>query len=231
MLLATTFVAVVPLTLSLGLRADGVISSSWLSVALAIALTLGASMAGSAYWRNHGTAGEVLFSELLLWGWIRRRRHERDLANAIELLGRVGPGNQQTASVDRRTQLLEQLAAGFEDQDAYLNGHSRRVARHAAMIARGMGLPSVEVARIRAAAAIHDVGKLCMPKGILSKPGRLTDAEFEVIKRHPVDGGGARRSRAHPDRPAPSRAARRRRLSGRTRGRSDSRGRADHRGR
>ena len=129
MLLATTFVAVVPLTLSLGLRADGVISSSWLSVALAIALTLGASMAGSAYWRNHGTAGEVLFSELLLWGWIRRRRHERDLANAIELFGLLGPGNEQTVSVDRRTQLLEQLAAGLEDQDAYLNGHSRRVAR------------------------------------------------------------------------------------------------------
>jgi hypothetical protein len=56
------------------------------------------------------------------------------------------------------------------------------------MIARGMGLPSEDVARIRAAAAVHDVGKLRTPKAVLNKPGRLTDAEFEVIKRHPVDG-------------------------------------------
>ncbi len=56
------------------------------------------------------------------------------------------------------------------------------------MIARGLGLPSDQVARIRAAAAVHDVGKLLTPKAILNKPGRLTDAEFDVIKRHPVDG-------------------------------------------
>jgi hypothetical protein len=56
------------------------------------------------------------------------------------------------------------------------------------MIARGLGLPNEEVARIRAAAAVHDVGKLRTPKAILNKPGRLTDEEFEVIKRHPVDG-------------------------------------------
>ena len=56
------------------------------------------------------------------------------------------------------------------------------------MIARGMGLPSEEVARVRAAAAVHDVGKLRTPKEILNKPGRLTNEEFDAIKRHSVDG-------------------------------------------
>ncbi|HEY4825989.1 MAG TPA: HD-GYP domain-containing protein [Solirubrobacteraceae bacterium] len=188
MLVATSVVAVMPLAVSLGLRASGVISSPWLSVSVAILLSLGASTAGSAYWRKHGNASEVLFSELLVWGWIRRLRQERELTNAAGLLDRLSPGHEQALSVDRREQLLRQVATGLEGQDAYLNGHSRRVARHATMIARGMGLPSVEVARIRAAAAVHDVGKLRTPREILNKPGRLTDLEFEVIKRHPVDG-------------------------------------------
>jgi putative nucleotidyltransferase with HDIG domain len=188
MLVATTLVAVLPLAASLTLRASGLISSGWLSVAFAITLSLGASTAGSAYWRKHGEGGEVLFSELLLWGWIRRWRQERELANATRLLQLVNPGREPALTVERREQLLRQLAGALEGQDVYLNGHSRRVARHATMIARGMGLPNEDVARIRAAAAVHDVGKLRTPKAILNKPGRLTDVEFEVIKRHPVDG-------------------------------------------
>ena len=198
MLMATTVVAVLPLVLSLALRASGVISSGWLSLGLAMALSLAASGAGSAYWRKRGAHGEVLFSDLLVWGWIRRWRQERELADAARLLDLVNPGfterghpalnADESLSVDQHAQLLRQLAGALEGQDVYLNGHSRRVARHAAMIARGMGLPSDEVARVRAAAAVHDIGKLRTPKAILNKPGRLTDDEFEVIKRHPVDG-------------------------------------------
>jgi len=192
MLLATTLVAVLPLAVSLALRATGAVSG-WVSVGLAVAMSLMSSIAGSAYWRKRGGHSEVLFGELLLWGWIRSWRQERELTNATRLLGLVNrdPAHAEERdelSVDAREQLLRQLAGAVEGQDVYLNGHSRRVARHATMIARGMGLPSEEVARIRAAAAVHDVGKLRTPKTILNKPGRLTDAEFEVIKRHPVDG-------------------------------------------
>ncbi len=192
MLLATTLVAVLPLAVSLALRATGLVSG-WVSVGLAVAMSLGCSTAGNAFWRKRGNHGEVLFGELLLWGWIRSWRQERELANATRLLGLVGTTTAQHVrpdelDVEQREQLLQQLAGGLEGQDIYLNGHSRRVARHATMIARGMGLSSEEVARIRVAAAVHDVGKLHTPKAVLNKPGRLTDAEFEVIKRHPVDG-------------------------------------------
>lgn len=192
MLVATTLVAVLPLALSLSLRASGVISG-WLSVGLAVVMSLAASTAGSAYWRKRGGHGEVLFSELLLWGWVRSWRQERELTNATRLLDLVNSAAGRThehdeLSVERREHLLRQLAGALEGQDIYLNGHSRRVARHATMIARGMGLPNEQVARIRAAAAVHDVGKLRTPKAVLNKPGRLTDEEFDVIKRHPVDG-------------------------------------------
>jgi putative nucleotidyltransferase with HDIG domain len=189
MLLATTLVAVLPLALSLTLRAAGLISG-WVSVGLAVATSLVASTAGSAYWRKRDGNDDVLFSELLLWGWLRSWRLERELANATQLLDLVngGPDDRGELSIERREHLLRQLAGALEGQDAYLNGHSRRVARHATMIARGMGLPSEDVARIRAAAAVHDIGKLRTPKSIINKPGRLTDEEFDVIKRHPVDG-------------------------------------------
>jgi uncharacterized membrane protein len=66
--LATTVVAVFPVTVSLALRAFNVISSPWLSMALAGALSFTAVFAGSVYWRERAGAGELLFSELLLWG-------------------------------------------------------------------------------------------------------------------------------------------------------------------
>jgi putative nucleotidyltransferase with HDIG domain len=194
MLLATTVVAVLPLVISLGLRASGLVDG-WVSVGLAVVMSLASSTAGSAYWRKRGRNTEVLFGELLLWGWIRSWRQERELANATRLLALVNNGpalplERDELTVEQREHLLQQLAGALEGQDVYLNGHSRRVARHATMIARGMGLPNEDVARIRAAAAVHDVGKLRTPKAILNKPGRLTDEEFEVIKRHPVDGAG-----------------------------------------
>ena len=51
-----------------------------------------------------------------------------------------------------------------------------------------MGLSAAEVAKVRTAAALHDVGKLHTPRTILNKPGRLTDEEFAQIRLHPVDG-------------------------------------------
>ena len=62
------------------------------------------------------------------------------------------------------------------------------MTRHAERIATTMGLSSGEVAKVRTAAALHDVGKLHTPRSILNKPGRLTDSEFALIKRHPADG-------------------------------------------
>jgi putative nucleotidyltransferase with HDIG domain len=73
-------------------------------------------------------------------------------------------------------------------RNPHTHGHCRRVARHAERIARAMHLGAAEVAEVRTAALIHDVGKVYTPADILHKPGPLTDEEFEVIKRHCVDG-------------------------------------------
>ena len=191
-ILATLLVAVIPVASVWGLRARGVVSSPWVCVVLTVALSCAAALAGSAYWQRRRRSGDLMFSELLLWGWLRRLRIECKLASATQLLGLeatgAGAATPPALSVQRSGQLLRQLTTALEAQDSYTVGHSRRVARHATSIAKTMSLPDDDVAAIRAAAAVHDIGKLRVPRAILDKPGRLTDAEFEAIKRHPDEG-------------------------------------------
>jgi len=186
-LAATMIVTALPVAVVWTLRARGIVRSPVVEILLAIAISLAVGWAGEVLWARHRHADGALFSELLLWGWLRRRRNEQRLAHADLLLAElVRPPTGQARRASER--LLRQLAAAIDAQDAYLDGHSRRVARHATMIAREMGLPRREVARIRAAAAVHDVGKLSVPLTVLDKPGPLTTEEFELIKRHPTDG-------------------------------------------
>ena len=91
-------------------------------------------------------------------------------------------------SRERRCKILQRLAAMLEAKDAYTLGHSRRVTRHAERIAREMGLSREDVARVRIAASVHDVGKVHTPRQILAKPGSLTPDELAVMQRHPADG-------------------------------------------
>jgi putative nucleotidyltransferase with HDIG domain len=184
-------VGVVPVVAALMLRVYGVISAPWLSMVLAGGLWLAASFAGAWYWRRRPGGGALLFSDLLIWGWLRRWRQDRKLADAIKALDldhRDGAGPGQWLSVACAERVLGQVVDALESQDVYLRGHSRRVARHAGMIAQGMRLPAEEVDRVRAAAVVHDVGKLRTPRPIVNKPSRRTGAEFELIKRHPVVG-------------------------------------------
>jgi hypothetical protein len=133
----------------------------------------------------------VLFSELLLWGWLHRFQSERRLAKAVGVLGLEGPADALPGdgeSVERRAELLRRMAAALDAQDPYTDGHSRRVALHAAMVAKRMGLSRSEIVTVRTAAAVHDVGKLRIPVDVLNKQSALTSTEFEIVKRHAAEG-------------------------------------------
>jgi HD-GYP domain-containing protein (c-di-GMP phosphodiesterase class II) len=80
------------------------------------------------------------------------------------------------------------LAAAVDAKDAYTQGHSDRVARYAVALGRTMGLDAPDLERLELAGLLHDVGKIGVPDGILTKGERLTDAEFAIIKEHPVTG-------------------------------------------
>ena len=76
----------------------------------------------------------------------------------------------------------------IEARDPYTAGHERRVAELSARIAEVLGMSAERIEELRIAALVHDVGKVSVPAEILSKPGRLGDAEFEIIKGHSQAG-------------------------------------------
>jgi len=188
-LVATAFVIVLPAVLVWTIAPPGGAMVSILTVLVATALSVAAASAASALWMRHPGSRDVVFADLMLWGWLRRLRAERRLAEAREVIGLGASGQDPTpASVPQRVAALKRLGALLEARDAETHGHTRRVTRHAERIAKAMHRPPAEVAKVRTAAALHDVGKLRTPPEILHKPGRLTEQEFDVIKRHPLDG-------------------------------------------
>ncbi|MBZ0094845.1 MAG: HD domain-containing protein [Sulfuricella sp.] len=80
------------------------------------------------------------------------------------------------------------IAATVEMRDPYTAGHQHRVALLAVAIAQEMGLDESRVEGLRMAGVVHDIGKIHVPAEILSNPGKLTEAEFEIIKTHPQAG-------------------------------------------
>jgi putative nucleotidyltransferase with HDIG domain len=83
---------------------------------------------------------------------------------------------------------LTVLSANLEASIPGIESHSRRVARYAAAAARELDLPYREVERVRRAAAIHDIGKVEMPPGLVNKPGAFSREEFVIVKRHAQAG-------------------------------------------
>jgi response regulator RpfG family c-di-GMP phosphodiesterase len=84
-------------------------------------------------------------------------------------------------------QTIHGLARAIDKMDRYTSGHSERVATYATYLAVRLGLPADVVEIVRQSALMHDIGKIgCVMN--LNKPGKLTQDEYEMFKRHPVYG-------------------------------------------
>jgi len=83
---------------------------------------------------------------------------------------------------------VEALAEALEAKDAYLRGHSRRVAGYSVAIARQLGFAAAQIDTLALGAHLHDIGKIGVREDVLNKPGPLTDAEYRHIMEHPVIG-------------------------------------------
>jgi putative nucleotidyltransferase with HDIG domain len=84
--------------------------------------------------------------------------------------------------------LLHSLTSAVDAKDAYTCGHSERVALISRALAQRAGLTDQQVQRIYMAGLLHDVGKIGVPEAVLQKAGKLTDEEFDLIKKHPEIG-------------------------------------------
>jgi putative nucleotidyltransferase with HDIG domain len=83
---------------------------------------------------------------------------------------------------------VESLNATVDAKDPYTAGHSQRVQRIAVALGEELGLGREQLDILRFAGLFHDIGKIGVPDAILTKPDRLTELEFEIVKRHPEDG-------------------------------------------
>jgi PAS domain S-box-containing protein/putative nucleotidyltransferase with HDIG domain len=99
---------------------------------------------------------------------------------------------QLQKSLQQTKKVLEEvvwaLSSIVERRDPYTAGHQRGVAELACALAGELNLPGVQIEGIRVAGLIHDIGKMNVPTEILSKTGRLSEAEFNIVKTHSQNG-------------------------------------------
>ena len=109
----------------------------------------------------------------------------------LEIADRTYRRNLEQKVEERTAELQETLKGTIfaltmtvEYRDPYTSGHQQRVSDLASAIAKEMGFPEDKIMGIRMAGVLHDIGKIAIPVEILSKPGRLSKTEFELIKNH-----------------------------------------------
>jgi diguanylate cyclase (GGDEF)-like protein/putative nucleotidyltransferase with HDIG domain len=83
---------------------------------------------------------------------------------------------------------IEALAVALLERDRYTGEHSEAVIEMSGAVARSLGMSNRDVERVRAAALLHDIGKVAIPDHILHKPGPLDDDEWRLMREHPVIG-------------------------------------------
>jgi len=120
--------------------------------------------------------GDKMLLGGLMFDVTEQHEAQRDLALHAERLRRAMEG------------AVIAMGNVVERRDPYTAGHERRVAELAVAVAERMGIGGDELDALRLAALIHDVGKISVPAEILSKPGRLSANEFELIKVHAQAG-------------------------------------------
>jgi len=131
----------------------------------------------------------------LYWGQKRHRDMLQALNEAHSLYSQL-KAQHRLAQVERRTGALEarflemakQWGDSIESKDRYTQGHCERVAFFACVLADSAGFNSRSLFWFRIGALLHDIGKIIVPTDVLNKPGKLTDEEWAIMKRHPEAG-------------------------------------------
>ena len=109
-----------------------------------------------------------------------RTNLEKEVANEI------AKRQEQLKKVE--LEMLVSFATAIDAKDSYTNGHSMRVAEYSSLLAKRLGKDDAYQERIFRIGLLHDIGKIGVPDNILNKNERLTEAEYEAIKKHTIMG-------------------------------------------
>ena len=111
--------------------------------------------------------------------------NQHELQARVRSLLRV---KRYTDDLDSAESVIVSLALTIEARDAYTDGHCQRLAAYAAALGNALGLGDDDIAALERGGFLHDIGKVGIPDVVLLKPGPLTTAEYELVKRHTVIG-------------------------------------------
>jgi putative two-component system response regulator len=115
----------------------------------------------------------------------------RTIANDRELLMRLMKARrmkQATDSLEDAEMVITALANAVEGKDSYTCGHVERVGAYSVAIGRRLGLGEPDLLALKQGGIVHDIGKVGIPDHVLNKPGKLTDEELAIMRRHPLIG-------------------------------------------
>lgn len=104
----------------------------------------------------------------------------------MEKVGRLG--KDLFGSFNDSGMIIKYLLSMIEKSDVYTHSHSLNVALYSSLIAKWLELPENRIQEVAIAGLLHDIGKVMIPTEVLNKKGKLTEAEFALIKCHPVLG-------------------------------------------
>jgi len=93
-----------------------------------------------------------------------------------------------TDALEDAERMVVALAESIDARDAYTYGHSARVSLYSGLLGARLGLEGTPLAVLKSGGLFHDIGKIAIPDRVLLKPGKLTDAERDEIRQHPVKG-------------------------------------------
>jgi len=136
--------------------------------------------------RSAGWQTSLLVLPLIYWVYRSYRLYLGRLEAEKERVEVEKRHVEQIASLNMRT--IEALALAIEAKDHTTHTHLQRVRTYAVEMARELNLGEEQIEALRAAALLHDIGKLAVPEQIINKPGKLTPEEFEKMKVHPIVG-------------------------------------------
>jgi diguanylate cyclase (GGDEF)-like protein/putative nucleotidyltransferase with HDIG domain len=137
--------------------------------------------AGVATYPEHAAA----VSELLAAATVTLRDAKASGGDTIRI---DAPGDSVSPEELRNFGVLRGLITAIDTKDHYTKRHSEEVAYYAIAIAEHLKLDAAFMAAVRQAGLLHDIGKVCVPDGILRKPGPLTEAEAQVVQQHVTVG-------------------------------------------
>ncbi len=117
-------------------------------------------------------------------------QQDLELLNALANTVGIAIDNANLYEEKRNTFLetAEALADAIDKRDPYTGGHTKRVTFYSLAMAKYLDLDPSEAENLKLAAILHDIGKIGVPDDVLRKKGKLTDKEFESIKKHPIFG-------------------------------------------